>query len=347
MLRVRSILALVLPATVGVVVPWLIARSDPWRGSGCPAGFLLVGCGPMAVLWCARDFYIFGRGTLVPWSPPQELVVVGLYRVVRNPMYWGLLSLILGVAWWQTSPLAAAYAAVVGVAVHLRVSRHEEPALRRKYPERWRLYAGAVRRWLPPLRPWRLGSRCSGVDSLAMITARLPLLALGMTLGLLGCGSTSGSELRREADESVARFKRTDPAMIRRFEDAVGYAVFPAVAKGGMQFGGAYGNGVLYERGTAIGQARLIQVTVGIQVGGQVYAEVVLFNDNEALRAFKEGQYALAAQVSAVAAAEGVALNAKYREGVAVVTLAKVGIMVEATVGAQKFSFDPFRELVL
>jgi len=105
MVRARAILALALPATVGFVVPWLIAGSEPWRGAGCSAGLLLAGCGAAVVLWCVRDFYVVGTGTLAPWSPPEELVVIGLYRVVRNPMYLGLLALILGVATWRTSPL--------------------------------------------------------------------------------------------------------------------------------------------------------------------------------------------------------------------------------------------------
>jgi protein-S-isoprenylcysteine O-methyltransferase Ste14 len=117
-------------------------------------GASLVALGAAGLLWCVRDFYVVGRGTLAPWSPPRRLVVVGLYRVVRNPMYVSVLALVAGIAWWRTSPVVAAYCAVLAVAFHLRVVLHEEPWLERSFPEEWHAYSLEVRRWVPRMRPW-------------------------------------------------------------------------------------------------------------------------------------------------------------------------------------------------
>jgi len=153
-LLARSVFALGLPASVGVLVPWLIARSDPARGPGCLLGLGLVASGAAVVAWCVRDFYVVGRGTLAPWSPPGRLVVAGLYRVVRNPMYIGLLMLVAGVGWWLTSPLVVVYGVFLAAAVHVRVVFFEERRLQRQFPEQWQAYASAVRRWVPRTRPW-------------------------------------------------------------------------------------------------------------------------------------------------------------------------------------------------
>ncbi len=146
---------LALPAVVGVVVPWLLVRADRWRGGGLAAGAGLAGAGAVVLLWCVRDFYVFGRGTLAPWSPPERLVVVGLYRVVRNPMYIGVLMLVAGTALWRTSPVVGIYAVGLAVAFHVRVVRYEEPWLARTFPGQWGWYVRSVPRWTPRLRPWR------------------------------------------------------------------------------------------------------------------------------------------------------------------------------------------------
>jgi lipid-binding SYLF domain-containing protein len=141
--------------------------------------------------------------------------------------------------------------------------------------------------------------------------------------------------------EAIAAFRRADSTIGRIFDSGRAYAVFPAVGKCGLIVGGAHGNGELFEQGMVTGRTSLTQVTVGLQFGGQVYREVIFFDDPAALASFKKGHFALSAQVSAVAAAEGAAANAKYRDGVLVFTLAKGGLMLEASVGGQKFSFKP------
>ncbi len=146
----------------------------------------------------------------------------------------------------------------------------------------------------------------------------------------------------KDAQETVAVFKKTDPGLSRFFERSVGWAVFPTVGKGAIGIGGAHGSGVLFERGKAVGTCTLTQLTVGFQLGGQAYSEIIFFESEKTLTDFKNGALALAAQVSAVAAAEGASANAKYQLGVAVFTIAKGGLMYEASVGGQKFSFEPF-----
>jgi lipid-binding SYLF domain-containing protein len=146
----------------------------------------------------------------------------------------------------------------------------------------------------------------------------------------------------KEAQETIAVFKKADPGLSRFFNDAVGYAVFPTVGKGAIGVGGATGSGVVFEKGKAIGRASLTQVTVGAQLGGQTFSEVIFFETEPAFTDFKKGTFALAAQVGAIAASKGASANAKYQSGVAVFTLGKGGLMFEASVGGQKFGFEPF-----
>ena len=146
----------------------------------------------------------------------------------------------------------------------------------------------------------------------------------------------------KEAQETIAVFKKADPGLSRFFDNAVGYAVFPTVGKGAIGVGGAAGSGVVFEKGKAIGKASLTQVTVGAQLGGQTYSEVIFFETEPAMTDFKKGTLALAAQASAVAAAKDASANAKYEKGVAVFTTGKGGLMAEASIGGQKFAFEPF-----
>jgi len=146
---------LVLPGVAAIAVPPLLASVDPWRGEMQGFGLLGMLAGMVLLIWCVRDFYVAGKGTLAPWDPPQKLVVVGLYRLVRNPMYVGVLLLVAGWATWLASPVLAAYAVVLAVGFHLRVRWHEEPWLDRRFGGDWRRYRAKVRRWWPRLSPWR------------------------------------------------------------------------------------------------------------------------------------------------------------------------------------------------
>jgi lipid-binding SYLF domain-containing protein len=149
-------------------------------------------------------------------------------------------------------------------------------------------------------------------------------------------------DLRNDADATVAVFKQHDPTMQENFFDhAYGWAVFPSVGKGGVGIGGAYGRGALYEQGAVVGYCDLSQGTIGLQLGGQTYREIIFFQYKEAMDHFKTGNFALAAQASAVAVTSGAAASAKYDRGVAVFTLPRGGLMFEASVGGQKFSYEP------
>jgi lipid-binding SYLF domain-containing protein len=140
---------------------------------------------------------------------------------------------------------------------------------------------------------------------------------------------------------AIAAFKKADPTIQKFFDRSAGYAVFPTITKGAMGIGAAHGDGEVIVHGVVIGTASMTQVTVGAQLGGQQYSEIIFFENKDALDSFKQGHFTLAAQVSAVAAAEGASANARYSQGVAVFTVAKGGLMYEASVGGQKFTFHP------
>ena len=125
------------------------------------------------------------------------------------------------------------------------------------------------------------------------------------------------------------------------FDKAVGYAVFPGVGKGGFGIGGARGTGLLKTTdGTTIAVTTLTQLTIGFQAGGQAYAEFIFFEDDLALENFRRGNFELGAQVSAVAVTAGASADAAFNNGMAIFTMAKGGLMYEATVGGQKFKIE-------
>lgn len=177
-----------------------------------------------------------------------------------------------------------------------------------------------------------------------MKTSLVTLIALTLILPhVWGADKDKAREkLTTEVRETVEIFQKTDSSLKDFFAKSAGYAVFPKVTKGAMGVGAANGKGQLFEKGQIVGQTGLTQVTIGLQLGGQVYSEIVFFEDEKTLADFKEGKVEFSAQVSAVAAAEGASKNAKYKLGVAVFTVARRGLMYEASLGGQKFSFKPY-----
>ena len=146
----RALIAfLVLPGVFAGLIPAVIVANDPYRASGSAWGYPLVALGLFLVLWCVRDFYVAGKGTLAPWDPPKHLVTAGLYRVVRNPMYVSLVILLVGWSLAAGSWLLAGYTALLGVAFHLRVILYEEPRLSSEFGDAWASYTASVHRWLP------------------------------------------------------------------------------------------------------------------------------------------------------------------------------------------------------
>lgn len=143
------------------------------------------------------------------------------------------------------------------------------------------------------------------------------------------------------------------------FDSAYGYAVFPTIGKGGFGVGGAYGEGRVYEKGRYVGDTTMIQATVGFQLGGEAYSQIVFFQDEHALKDFTSGNFEFGAEASAVAVTAAVGAKAstagasagvsggqhdarvvgKYYKGMATFTVAKGGLMYEATIGGQKFNY--------
>ncbi|HSQ30413.1 MAG TPA: isoprenylcysteine carboxylmethyltransferase family protein [Gemmatimonadaceae bacterium] len=136
---------LLLPGVVAFLGPWLLR---PEGATFRPIGFAPLGVGIVLLLWCVRDFYVVGKGTLAPWAPPEQLVIVGLYRVTRNPMYVAVLLILCGWALGFASRGLWIYAAIVAIAVHVRVVLQEEPWLTRRHGEAYVAYKAKVPRWL-------------------------------------------------------------------------------------------------------------------------------------------------------------------------------------------------------
>jgi lipid-binding SYLF domain-containing protein len=138
---------------------------------------------------------------------------------------------------------------------------------------------------------------------------------------------------------AMAEFEKANPRIKAFIEAAHGYAVFPTVGKGAIGIGGAHGDGLVYEKGKLIGSTTVSQITIGFQLGGQAYRELICFQNKQALDRFKGGNFELGAQASGVAVTAGISFDAAYEHGVAIFTMAKGGLMYEASVGGQKFSF--------
>lgn len=154
----RALFAFLLfPGLAAVLAPPFIASIDPWRGRIWTPALAVMFIGAAVLIWCVRDFYVSGKGTLAPWDPPKVLVIVGLYRYVRNPMYLGVLLLVLGWSFYLSSPVLAVYSGFLAIGFHIRVVTREEPWLESKFGEEWKEYTTAVSRWLPRVSPWEKG----------------------------------------------------------------------------------------------------------------------------------------------------------------------------------------------
>ncbi|AUS06537.1 lipid-binding SYLF domain-containing protein [Pseudotamlana carrageenivorans] len=155
--------------------------------------------------------------------------------------------------------------------------------------------------------------------------------------------SKKDQKVIKEADQAAKTLLEVNPGIRHYFKNSAGYVVFPNVGKGGLIVGGASGNGVLYQDNKRQGMAALKELNIGFQAGGQALIEVIFFEHKADVEKFKEGYFEFDAGVSAVALHEGKSLDLKYEKGVAVFTHSKAGLMAEASVGAQKFKFHPFK----
>ena len=161
---------------------------------------------------------------------------------------------------------------------------------------------------------------------------------------LVDCSMTGLSQENDigEAKEAITEFKETNSDINEFFNSAYGYAVFPGIGKGGLGIGGAGGKGTVFKGGTPVADCKMSQVTVGLQAGGQKYAEVIFFENAEAYERFTSNNFEFAAQVSAIALKSGVSLDAEYADGMLVFTMAIGGLMYEASIGGQKFKTEMY-----
>jgi len=168
------------------------------------------------------------------------------------------------------------------------------------------------------------------------------LIALSMVFAstlALAWEPDSGDKLELSVAQALTKAKDKDAAMEQWFSTAYAYAVFPKVGKGGIGVGGAHGKGIVIRGDSTIAKTSLSQLTIGFQLGGQVYSEYIFFKDETAFNDFARGNFEMGAQVSAVAITAGASADANYNGGVAVFTIADGGLMYEATVGGQKFKY--------
>lgn len=188
----------------------------------------------------------------------------------------------------------------------------------------------------------RMRMTINNKDNQGEIMNKMQCLATMLALAPFVAAAVDDADvLKTDATRTISVFKKADSGLAPFFEKSAGSAVFPNVGKGGFVVGGARGAGMVYEKDKVIGQASLTQASIGAQAGGQSFAEIIFFETPEALRDFTKGKFEMSADVSAVVAAEGAAKSAKYKNGVAVFTMPKKGLMVQASVGGQKFKFQP------
>ncbi|MGD8345833.1 MAG: lipid-binding SYLF domain-containing protein [Lysobacterales bacterium] len=147
--------------------------------------------------------------------------------------------------------------------------------------------------------------------------------------------------LELDAARAILDIKQADPGIETYFKNAAGYAVFPSIGKGGLVVGGAFGRGLVIANDRVVGLTSMSQATVGFQIGAQKYAQFIFFRDTTALNHFKRGNFEFGAQASAVAVTLGASADASYDQGVAIFTHAGGGLMLEGSVGGQKFTFEP------
>ncbi len=159
--------------------------------------------------------------------------------------------------------------------------------------------------------------------------------------------------------ETIAVFRKAGQSA-KFFDSAYGYAVFPTIGKGGMVVGAAHGKGRVYKGGMHVGDTSMTQMTIGAQLGGQAFQQIIFFQDSRAFDLFTTGKFQFGAQATAVAITAGASAQATtsgtgagasgtqshavssggYQNGMAVFTVAKGGLMYEATIGGQQFSYQ-------
>lgn len=165
--------------------------------------------------------------------------------------------------------------------------------------------------------------------------------------GLIVCGCAVTPKKPKEklvlsidSNEAITVMKVKDSSIQKFFDKSYGYAVLPKVFKGAFIAGGAYGKGEVYEQGKMVGYCDMKQATLGFSFGGEFFREIVFFRDKEDLDKFKSGEFTFSAQVTGVALTAGAAAKADYKAGMAVFIATDSGLMVDASLGGQKFNYE-------
>lgn len=191
---------------------------------------------------------------------------------------------------------------------------------------------------------------------------RLIRISLTLWLMLLPLGAIGAADVPAEAKyaDTLEVFRNAGESG-RFFDNSYGYAVFPTIGKAGLGIGGAYGKGRVYAGGKYVGDTSVTQLSLGFQAGGQAYSQIIFFRDKRAFDEFTSGNFEFGAQASAVAITAGASASAtttgssagasggqhdattvgQYYRGMAVFTVAKGGLMYEASIGGQKFTYTP------
>jgi len=174
-----------------------------------------------------------------------------------------------------------------------------------------------------------------------IVVIYLTLLVVGVFSSTLTAFEPDSSDkMQLDVKVAILNIKAKDPGIETFFENSAGYAVFPSVGKGGLIIGGAFGRGLVIVNEQVDGYVAMSQGTIGLQIGGQKYAQFIFFKDETALGHFRRGNFELGAQASAVAITAGASADAAYDSGVAIFTVAAGGLMLEGTVGGQRFSYE-------
>lgn len=175
----------------------------------------------------------------------------------------------------------------------------------------------------------------------SIVLVAFVIIIMGIGLPVISQDSNSEFDVEiAEAERARKEFIKTDPGLIKFFEESYGYAILPKIGKGGLIVGGAHGNGIVFKNDVPVGATEMSQLTIGGQIGGKSYAEVIFFKSEAEFEVFMTGRYEVAVSLAAVALDYGVSNDLAYSDGVAIVTKDNGGLMAEATVGGQKFSYE-------
>jgi len=150
-------------------------------------------------------------------------------------------------------------------------------------------------------------------------------------------------KLVKNSKAALRKMIKQTPKLKDYYDEAYGYVVFPKVTKAGIGIGGASGRGTVFKHHNVVGSSNLIQASVGLQLGGQQYSEVIFFKNERAFEHFTNGNLKFDAQASAVALSKGASVDVAYKGGIAVFTRTRGGLMYEASVGGQHFKYKPIK----